>query len=218
MRTEQEQIAVWLGEQSAMLRTAYLMAVQLLSDTSVAGRAQIICHAGRDLCTGLIELRGVAKRQRADTTSIFEEIEPEWSKEGLDAIDTAEAVDPNGLPQVAASEGVTISRHLFSLLQRLMEEHRLGSSNQEEQAVEMLAGTDPDAVKHPELLRPMSREWVRLRRWFHHYGHFAVQQKTPPEDELQTKFAQLENYMLGIKRSFYEGMEGLDEILDEANS
>ena len=70
----------------------------------------------------------------------------------------------------------------------------------------------------PELLQPISREWVSLRRWFHNYAHFAVQQKTPPEQELQSQFAALETYILTSMRTFYEGMEGLDEILGEANS
>jgi len=163
-------------------------------------------------------LRGVAKRQRADTNNIFQEIEPEWTKEALDAIDTAKGVHHIDVPEETVSAHVTISRHLFKLLQRLMEEHRLGSLNQEEQAVEMFAGSNAEASKHPELLRPMSREWVRLRRWFHNYAHFAIQQKTPTEQELQSQFAALETYILTSMRTFYEGMEGLDEILGEANS
>lgn len=218
MRPEQEQIAAWLEEQSATLHAAYVLAVQLLSDLSVPGRAQTICHAGRDICTGLLELRSVDKRQRADTNSVFQEIEPQWAKEGLDAIDIAEGVDRTDGPQETVSADVTISRHLIKLLQRLMEEHRLGSINQEEQATEMFAGINPEAAKRPELLRPMSKEWVRLRRWFHHYAHFAVQQRTPSEQELQLNFAMLESYVLAIVRTFYEGMEGLDEILGEANS
>ena len=113
---------------------------------------------------------------------------------------------------------VTISRHLFKLLQRLIEEHRLGSVNQEEQAAELFAAIAPETAARPELLRPISREWVNLRRWFHNYAHFAVQQKTPPEKELQSQFAGLETYIFASMRTFYEGMEGLDEILGEANS
>jgi hypothetical protein len=218
MRPEQEQIAAWLEEQSAILHAAYILAVQLLSDLSVPGRAQIICHTGRDLCTGLLELRDVAKRQRADTTSIFQEIEPQWVREGLDAIDNAEGIDQADVPAPSMSEGVTISRHLARLLQRLMEEYRLGLTNQQEQALEMFSANNPEAAKRPELLGPMSREWVELRRWFIRYAHFAVQRSTPPEQELQSKFEMLENYILGLKRTFYEGVEGLDEILEEANS
>lgn len=218
MRPEQEQIAVWLEEQSATLHAAYVLAVRLLSDLSIPGRAQMICHAGRDLCTGLLELRDVTKRPRADTNSVLQEIEPEWAKGGFDAIDTAVRVDPASLLQATVYDDVTISRHLVKLLQRLMEEHRLGSINQEEQAVEMFVGSNPEAAKRPELLRPVSREWVKLRRWFQQYAHFGVHQTTPAEKELHSQFAILENYVLGIKRTFYEGMEGLDEILGEANS
>ncbi len=178
----------------------------------------MICHAGRDLCTGLLELRDVTKRPRADTNSVLQEIEPEWAKGGFDAIDTAVRVDPASLLQATVYDDVTISRHLVKLLQRLMEEHRLGSINQEEQAVEMFVGSNPEAAKRPELLRPVSREWVKLRRWFQQYAHFGVHQTTPAEKELHSQFAILENYVLGIKRTFYEGMEGLDEILGEANS
>src|SRR5260370_9196583 len=42
MRPEQEQIATWLEEQSVILHAAYVIAVQLLSDLSVPGRAQMV--------------------------------------------------------------------------------------------------------------------------------------------------------------------------------
>jgi hypothetical protein len=121
-------------------------------------------------------------------------------------------------PTSSAATDVTISRHLFKLLLRLMEEHHLGSVNQEEQAAELFAAIAPESAERPELVLPMAREWVSLRKWFHHYAHFAVQQKTPPEEELQSQFAKLESYVLASMRTFYEGMEGLDEILGEANS
>ena len=59
---------------------------------------------------------------------------------------------------------------------------------------------------------------MHLRRWFIRYAHFGVQQRIPEEKELQKQFAALESFILGVIRTFYEGMEGLDEILGEANS
>jgi hypothetical protein len=218
MRPDQEQIAEWIGRQSTTLRDGYVVAVQLLADTAFPGRAQFICHAGRDICTGLQDIRGIAKRKHANTTAVFQEVEPQWIAEGLDGIETVEGgAQANEATSVAATD-VTISRLLFKLMQRLVEEHRLGSVNQEEQAAELFAAIAPESAKRPELVLPMAREWVSLRRWFHNYAHFAVQQKTPPEEELQSQFARLESYVLASMRTFYEGMEGLDEILGEANS
>ena len=218
MRPDQEQIADWIGHQSATLRDAYVMAVQLLTDPSYPGRAQFICHAGRDICTGLQDIRGIAKRRHSNTTAVFQEVEPQWVAEGLDGIEKVESQGKASASANAAVSDVTISRHLFKLLQRLIEEHRLGSVNQEEQAAELFAAIAPDTAARPELLGPISREWVNLRRWFHNYAHFAVQQKTPPEKELQSHFAALETYILASMRTFYEGVEGSDEILGEANS
>jgi hypothetical protein len=218
MRPDQEQIAEWIGRQSAILRDAYVIAVQLLADTAFPGRVQIICHAGRDICTGLQDIRGIVKRKHANTTVVFQEVEPQWIAEGLDGLETVEREAQANEPAGAAASGVQISRHLFRLLQRLVEEHRLGSVNQEEQAAELFAAIAPESAGRPELVLPMAREWVSLRRWFQNYAHFAVQQKTPPENELQSQFAALESYVLASMRTFYEGMEGLDEILGEANS
>ena len=216
MGPSQEKIAKWLASQSPSLHEAYTAAVRLFADPTFPGRAQMICHAGRDLCTGLQDLRGVAKKERADTTTILREIESVWEKEGLDAQGIAEGL-ASAAEQTASPE-VTIPQHLMALFQRLMQEHRRGTVNQELQATELFGANDPATSKRPEALRPLLKEWVRLRQWFHHYGHFAIQQRVPEEQDLQRQFASLESFILGVIQTFYEGMEGLDEILDEANS
>jgi hypothetical protein len=66
MGKDQEKIAAWLAESSPSLHEAYKVALQLLKDDQFPGRAQLICHAGRDLCTGLQDLRGVSKKERSD--------------------------------------------------------------------------------------------------------------------------------------------------------
>lgn len=218
MSPDQEKIARWLATQSLSLGEAYAAALRLLEDDAFSGRAQMICHAGRDLCTGLQDLRVVAKREHADTTRILREIESVWEKEGLGGAGIVEAAELTPLVEQTASPEVAIPQHLMTLLQRLIQEHRRGSTNQEEQAAELFRTKDPATVKRPEALRPLLKEWARLRQWFHHYAHFAVQQRTPEERELQDQFASLENFILGVIRTFYEGMEGLDEILEEANS
>lgn len=218
MSPDQEKIAKWLAAQSPSLGEAYTVALRLLADATFPGRAQMICHAGRDLCTGLQDLRGVAKRERADTTRILREIEPVWEKEGLDARGIVEPAESTPSIEQTTSPEVTIPRHLVTLLQRLIQEHRRGGTNQDDQAAELFRAKDPATAERPEALRPLLKEWVRLRQWFHHYAHFAVQQRTPDEQELQEQFGSLEDFILGVIRTFYEGMEGLDEILEEANS
>jgi hypothetical protein len=203
MSPDQEKIAKWLSGRSPSLHEAYLAAVSFLADPAVPGRAQMICHAGRDLCTGLQDLRSVSKNERADTTPILREIESVWEKEGLDAVDIVEAAERTPATEQSASPQATIPQHLMVLLQRLMQEHSRAETNQEEQAA---------------AVQPLSREWVVLRRWFSRFAHFGIQQRTPKEEELQQQFASLESFILGVIRTFYEGMEGLDEILDEANS
>jgi len=218
MSPDQEKIAKWLSGRSPSLHEAYLAAVSFLADPAVPGRAQMICHAGRDLCTGLQDLRSVSKNERADTTPILREIESVWEKEGLDAVDIVEAAERTPATEQSASPQATIPQHLMVLLQRLMQEHRRAETNQEEQAADLFRANDPATANRPEAVQPLSREWVVLRRWFSRFAHFGIQQRTPKEEELQQQFASLESFILGVIRTFYEGMEGLDEILDEANS
>jgi hypothetical protein len=218
MSPDQEKIAEWLAGRSPSLHEAYLAALQLLTDPKIPGRAQMICHAGRDLCTGLQDLQSVTRKERADTTSILREVDSVWQKEGFDAVGLAEAANTAPAREQTAAPGATISRYLMVLLQRLIEEHRRGDINQEEQAARLFSANDPAIAHRPEAVQPLSKEWVHLRRWFIRYAHFGVQQRIPEEKELQKQFAALENFILGVIRTFYEGMEGLDEILGEANS
>jgi hypothetical protein len=218
MSPDQEKIAQWLAGRSASLHEAYLAALRFLADPKAPGRAQMICHAGRDLCTGLQDLQSVSRKERADTTSILREVDSVWRKEGLDAVGIADSADPSAGAEQMASPEAAIPRFLLALLQRLIEEHRRGDVNQEEQAAQLFRANDPASANRPEAVQPMSREWVSLRRWFIRYAHFGVQQSAPEENELQLHFAALENFILGVIRTFYEGMEGLDEILGEANS
>jgi hypothetical protein len=218
MSPDQEKIAQWLSGRSPSLHEAYLAALQFLADPKIPGRAQMICHAGRDLCTGLQDLQSVTRKERADTTSILREVDSVWQQNGLDAVGIAESANPAPAPEQTASPEATIPRYLTVLLQRLIEEHRRGDINQEEQAAQLFRANDPATANRPEAVQPLSKEWVHLRHWFIRYAHFGVQQRTPEEKELQQQFAALENFVLGVIRTFYEGMEGLDEILGEANS
>jgi hypothetical protein len=218
MSPNQEQIAQWLTGKSASLHDAYVTALRLLADPQTSGRAQMICHACRDLCTGLQDLQSVAKKERADTASILGELDSVWRKEGLEGAGLAWVNDSASGVEQAAEPEVSIPRYLLPLLQRLLEEHRRGELNQEEQATQLFRSNDPMNANRPEAVQPLSKEWVRLRRWFIRYAHFGVQQRIPEEKELQQHFAALESFILGVIRPFYEGMEGLDEILDEANS
>ena len=178
MVADQEKIAQWLSGRSSSLHEAYIGAIHLLADTSVPGRAQLICHAGRDLCTGFQDLQSISK-DRADTVPLLREIDSYWQREGLDAIGFFGTGGPEPVAELTASPEVTIPRHLMVLFQRLVEEHRRGSMNQEEQAAKLFMANDPTAANRPEVVQPLSREWVRLRRWFVRYAHFAVQQRTP---------------------------------------
>lgn len=218
MSPDQEKISQWLAAQSPSVSEAYQAALRLLEDSEFPGRAQLICHAGRDLCIGLQDLFGVSKRKHADTTPILRELESFWAKEKLDARSIVEAAETTRSVEQIASPEVTIPQHLMTLLQRLIQEYRLGSTNQEVQATDLFRAKDPATAERPEELRPLLIEWVRLRKWFQNYTHFAVQQRAPDERELQEQFASLENFILGFMRTLYEGMEGLDEILEEANS
>jgi hypothetical protein len=155
MRSDQEQITEWISGQSSTLHDAYVVAVQLLADPSFPGRAQLICHAGRDICTGLQDIRGIAKRKHANTGAVFQEVEQQWIDEGLDGVEIIVGGAQTNEPAAAVSN-VTISRHLFKLLQRLVEEHRLGSVNQEEQAAELFAAIAPETAERPELLQPIA--------------------------------------------------------------
>jgi hypothetical protein len=217
MSPDQEKIARWLADEAPSLHGGYVAALRLLADTEAPARTQMICHAGRDLCTGLQDLKGVSK-ERADPTAILREVDSAWRKEGLDALGIADSADPASGAEQKASPDVTIPSYLRLLLQRLIEEHRRVDVNQEEQAARMFRASDPASASRPEAVQPLSREWVNLRRWFIRYAHFGVQQRVPDENELQQQFAALENFILGVIRTFYEGMEGLDEILDQANS
>ena len=86
MSSDQEKIAQWLAGRSASLHEAYLAALRFLADQKAPGRAQMICHAGRDLCTGLQDLQSVSRKERADTPSILREVDSVWRKEGLDSV------------------------------------------------------------------------------------------------------------------------------------
>jgi hypothetical protein len=218
MSPKQEKIAVWLAERSSSLHGGYLVALQLLSDRAIPGRAQLICHVGRDLCKGLQDIRGASRGERADTTAVFREIEPVWEREGLDTPAMRTQPESDTAAEQALASHIQISSHLMILLRRLMQEYRKGKAIQESQADELFRADDPDVQQRPETILPLRRQWADLRQWFQRYAHFGARQRTPDEHELQAKFAVLEDCILGVIQTFYEGMEGLDDILDEANS
>jgi hypothetical protein len=217
MSPEQEQIASMLGQEAPPLQDVYIAGVRMLADTSFPGRIKFICHAGRDICTSAPLILGIERSRRADTIVILKEIEEVWREYGLDRIGAPSSLQGPPDPSVLASD-VSIPPHIFRMLQSLIKEYRLGKINRTEQTFSFLKKIAPEVGSQNELLAPQFAAWDSLREWFQEHAHAGVEMQTWAEEELQSRFALLEKFLLAVNQTFYEGVGDLDEILAQANS
>ncbi len=213
MTPNQLRIAEWLEHEVPTLYPAYVQAVQLMAGPDFPGRCNQVCHPCRDICTVIQQYHRVEKTVRAGTTKLLNELDVIWSQRVSDA----QAV-PVGLPSernapTRLPEDVRVQPEIVQAIQALLIEHRRGSINQKNQALDMFQILAPEAAGRPDLFDVHAEQWRDLRGWFHEHAHYSLKEQSCELGELESKVSLLETHLLTMVSTFYEGVAELDKIL-----
>jgi hypothetical protein len=213
MTPNQLRIAEWLEHEIPTLHPAYVQTIKLMAGPDFPGRCNQVCHACRDICTVIQQYHRVEKTVKASTTNLLNELDHLWSQRPAEdqinpAAPAKDGSSPNRLP-----EDVRIQPEIVQAIQALLVEHRRGSINQKNQALDMFQILAPEAAGRPDLFDVHAEQWRDLRGWFHEHAHYTLKEQSCEASELEAKVSLLETHLLTMVSTFYEGVAELDKIL-----
>jgi hypothetical protein len=218
MRKDQERIAQWLQNRAPELGEVYKAAVRLIGDASYPGRCQLICHAARDICNRLPDLVCglIVQDNLHKQLNTLSEL---WSRHKLETRELGQLSSqaPDGAE--AVTREIAVPLDVFRQLDLVIKHHRQVPTIIRARATRMYEIVAPENIGRAEVTRPLTDQWMDLKRWFHGHAHAGLTDRSVDEQELQNKFGTLEAHLSKVAgEEFYEGVEVLDEILEDTNA
>lgn len=198
------EIAEWLNEHAPEYAPAF-ESITFLMNARPRGHERLVCHAARDLLTGLDSaIDQAAKNKPSKSLDPVSELLRAWTDTG--ALPTAnEPVSTSAVPQA-----------VLTLLVKLLEQravndklpkptHRFASKLHERSLVSA------------PLTQSFGDTGWALRQWFVGRAHFASQAITPAEDDLRSHVDQLEAWLHSAVGAFFSILDTVEPLVASTN-
>jgi hypothetical protein len=206
------EILSWLRRNAPSLSELYEGAVGLLDETPLPGRVRFIAHAVREIRNRLPDaIAGPTKRQRLDYTSRVDDISRLPAAQTLLA-DVGGATAPN-------TTIISIDSKLAKKFAKLLQDHLATREKPLDSARRLFQGLAPENTQLRDTLTPVLQQWLVTTKWFGDRAHDAGHADSYyPEKELRHHFNIFESTLSALIRPFFDALEDLDAILEDANS
>lgn len=205
----------WLERQAPSLSELYVGCVEMLYLQPVPGFTRFVAHAVREIRNRLPDV--VAGREGGGEQF-------QW-KNRLDRLVTVwlDGRLPLEGPVVSAAStpttaDVSVPPNVFHEVQATLRDHR-ATRERPQQAAERLWEGLGASVQGRRSIIPVINEWLEVTTWFTRHAHDRGQADAGyPRREYEENFGRFEHILMALVSGFYPVVEGLDEILAEANS
>jgi len=208
--TDRDQIRAWLQRNAPSLAELYEGAVLLLYANPLPGRVRFIAHAVREIRNRLPDaIAGPTKSRRLDYTSRIDAIVKLSGARTLIAEigDTAAPLNPT----------VNIDRKLARKIADLFQDHLTTRAKPLDAARRLFQTVAPENTVG-ETLTPVLQHWINTTEWFMALTHDNRRTDNEcPAQELQHRFTLFESAIAAVIKPFFETLEDLDAILEDAN-
>ncbi len=206
----------WIANYSLALAELYEASVRLMHEVALSGRVILVCHAVREIRNRLPEMvSGTKGAGRLDYTNRVEKIVRLWRAVGLGDPSLARS-----LPTASASGPARIEtdRWLLVSVAKLLADHGAVRERPEETAARLFLGAALGDPARREELRPVIVQWLDVTGWFTKHVHVGLKADADHDlDELRKRFELFEMTLAALAQSFYETVDDIDAILEEAN-
>ncbi len=194
----------------------------MLENPSIPGRQHFICHAARDIGNRFPELvTETAQIKRVEMTDELVRLEELWTADRLDHLELSSASVAAGDENIAQPRAeLPVSYQVFRQIQAVIVLQRKVSENRRAKVIKMLEAVAPENKGRPEILYPLSEQWMDLTSWFVSYTHAGNKPRIADEEELQSRVRAFEDFLHTTIRGtlFFGPVDTLDEILEDTNS
>jgi hypothetical protein len=190
----------------------------LFGENTFPGRTRFVGHAVREIRNRLPDvIAGPKAGGTFQWKNRLDELVNDWQKAGF-SLDGTLPIKVT-TQQKTSSGGVPIPRRLWERMAILIKDHVDTREKPEEAATRLFEGITPESQNLRDTLRPVILQWLDVTEWFMKKAHDSGDQDNDVDGRVFLRKFELFEMTLGaLVRGFFKTVEGLDEILEDANS
>ena len=213
-------LLAWLRRNAPSLAELYEGAVYLIFENPLPGRIRFVGHAVREIRNRLPDaISGTKTTGWFDRTSRLDSVVNLWNKAGLVADGSIPPSDFAKSSTEVPHSDIEVPREVYLAIASLLKDHEISRERPLEAATRLFEGLAPENQQLRNTLRPVILQWLQVTNWFmdrtHDSGKVDADCK---EKELRKHFELFEWTLAALVQGFFTTIEGLDEILEDANS
>jgi hypothetical protein len=216
---KRERICRWLCDKGASsFAETYKGAVIILHHRH-PGYVRFVCHGVRDIINGLPALLARLERPQVDYVKLVGDLESQWDGRKLPRLPPViNSAEPG--PTIKGNfPDATIPGSIIARVVNLLNEHNSGRVRATENPFRFFEVCAPENKNRRELIAPMVGRWREMQGVFKRNVHESgARDLLKAADEVTRAFGVFEEILSSFATGFYEQMEVLDEILENANS
>jgi len=208
----------WFNRNALPLGELYEGSLRMLyGESNFPGSTRFVAHAVREIRNRLPDVIAGRRGGTFDWKSRLDRLANDWQRAGfsLDGVIPTDVTAGGSVP----STGMSIPRRLMQNVAILLKDHVDAREKPKEAAIRLFRGISPGSPSLHDSLRPVINQWFEVTEWFVknvHEGH--DQNRNTDLEELKKHFELFESTLGALIRGFFKTVEGLDEILEDANS
>ena len=212
MTPQRDELLIWFQRNAPSLGELYEGALKIIYADNFPGKTRFVAHAVREIRNRLPDVIEGTQSKRFDWKNRLDDLSRKWRNAGFgsDLFETKE---------IPKSPEVPIPRNLFVRISDLINEHEAARERPYEAAERLYTIIDPKNEPLRDTLRPIIEQWLEVTGLFvrraHDSGKTDVDQNWK---ELKENLEHFEILLIAIIGKFFERLEEIDEILEEANS
>ncbi len=179
------------------------------------GHVRFICHGVREIMNRMPAHKLGVESKRVEYKQMADKLSKLWNDHGL--LKKIDLLNPSATKDMPPS-GLNIPFSVAAQIQKLIYEHEGGSRRSGDSPFLFFQAYLPKENR-TTLPKAYPALWKELHGWFMKYCH--ENGKLPDgevAEQIEEKFAQLEDILLSVADRFANTIRTVDEILDETNT
>lgn len=209
----------WFERNAPSLGELYKGAVEMVFQKSFPGRVRFVAHAVREIRNRLPDVIAGPKVGRPlQYKNRLDDIAKTWERHGL-PMDGSLPVRVTSKDPLPSDKDVPVPYPVYRKVAELVRDHVRARETQREAAQRLFQAIDPKNRQLEASLRPRIENWIKTTEWFvqraHDRGDIDAEMDA---EELTKRFEVFECALSAMVRGFFETVEELDAILEEANA
>ena len=210
------ELKTWFQRNAPSLGELYEGALIILHTDNFPGRIRFLAHAVREIMNRLPDVIAGVESSRINYVNLLDNIVPHWNEARF--LGDGGALKTITNDEQLESSDVLIPRKLFRKISNLINIHVQGREKRFDKATRLYEAIGSGNQHLGDSLRPIVIQWITETEWFVGKAHDSgLQDNTVSKEELRKHFDLFERSLGAIIQGFFKTIEGLDEILEEAN-